>query len=63
MRLPSDRETVTVRVTVNGVQQYNEPINTQMRIAHFTIEGTGTQEVVVYIDDVETDRYMEDFGS
>ena len=63
VRLPSDRETVTVRVTVNGVQQYNEPINTQMRIAHFTIEGTGTQEVVVYIDDVETDRYMEDFGS
>ena len=63
VRLPSDRETVTVRVTVDGVQQYNEPINTQMRIAHFTIEGSGRQEVVVYIDDVETHRYFEDFNS
>lgn len=63
VRLPSDRETVTVRVTVDGVQQYNEPVNTQMRIAHFTIEGIGNQEVIVYIDDVETNRYFEDFSS
>ncbi len=62
VRLPNDRETVTVRVTVDGVEQYNQPVNTQLRVAHFTIEGSGSQEVVIYIDDVEADRYTEDFS-
>jgi len=60
--LPNDRETVVVRVTVNGAQQYNETVDTKMRIAHFTVEGSGSQEVVVYIDNVEVSRYTEDFS-
>lgn len=61
--LPSEPETVTVRVTVGGVEQYNKPADTRMRRITYTIEGTGSQQVVVYIDDVEVKSYTEDFGS
>lgn len=63
--LPTDRETVTIQVTVDGVPQYAEPetVETKMRIARFTVEGKGVQEIVVYIDSVEAKRYTEDFNS
>lgn len=63
--LPTDRETVTIQVTVDGVPQYAEPetVETKMRIARFTVEGKGVQEIVVYIDGVEAKRYTEDFNS
>ena len=61
--LPSEPETVTVRVTVGGIEQYNKPADTRMRRITYTIEGTGSQEVVVYIDDVQVKSYIEDFGS
>jgi len=61
--LPNDREMVTVVVTVGGVEQYRMVVPTQMRIAPYTIEGYGVQEVVVYIDDQVIQTYSEDFGS
>ena len=61
--LPNDdRETVTVVVTVGGVEQYRQDHPTRLRSAFFTIEGSGVQEVVIYIDGVEFERYFEDFS-
>ena len=61
--LPNDRETVTVRVTVGGVEQYNQAVDTRLRKVLFSVEGSGLQEIVVYIDDVPAKSYTEDFGS
>ncbi len=63
VELPNDRESVTVRVTVGGVEQRNEPVDTRMRIYRFNVEGTGLQEILVYIDDVQVKSYTEDFSS
>jgi len=61
--LPNDRESVTVRVTVGGVEQFSQSdVSTRLRSLRFTVEGSGVQEIVVYIDGVEVKRYMEDFG-
>ncbi|MDO4516923.1 MAG: Stk1 family PASTA domain-containing Ser/Thr kinase [Bacillota bacterium] len=54
--LPSDRESVTVRITVDGQEAYNQVVNTSVGIVTTSVEGTGTQQVCIYIDDelVET---------
>ncbi len=54
--LPTDRESVTVRITVGGHEAYNQVVNTAAGTVNTTVSGTGTQEVCVYIDDelVET---------
>ena len=61
--LPNDRESVTVRVTVGGVEQRNDPVDTRMRVYRFNVEGTGLQEILVFIDDVQVKSYIEDFTS
>jgi hypothetical protein len=63
--LPNDRDTVTLQVTVDGVAQYSTPevVETKMRIARFTMTGSGIQEVVVYLDGVEAKRFTEDFDA
>ena len=61
--LPNDRDTVTVVVTVGGVEQHRQEYPTNLRTVRFTIEGSGTQEVIVYIDDAEAMHYFEDFDS
>jgi serine/threonine-protein kinase len=63
--LPNDRDTVTLQVTVDGVAQYSTPevVETKMRIARFTMTGSGVQEVVVYLDGVEAKRFTEDFDA
>ena len=63
VELPNDRETVTVRVTVGGVEQYNDLVDTRMRNCRFNVEGTGLQEILVYIDGVQVKSYTEDFSS
>lgn len=63
VELPDDRETVTVRVTVNGEEKYRQDVPTRLRTTTFTVTGSGQQEVIVYIDDQEVKRYTEDFGS
>lgn len=64
VELPNDRETVTVQVTVGGVVAVpDQLVDTRLRIARFTVEGSGTQEIVVYIDGAQAKVYTEDFGS
>ena len=48
---------------MDGVEKYKENFNTTLRRARYTIEGSGVQEVVVYIDDVEVKRYTENFSN
>ncbi len=62
--LPNDRETVTVRVSVGGTDQvHDQVVETRMRMARFTVEASGVQEIVVYLDGAPVKSYMEDFGS
>ena len=61
--LPTDREKVQVKVTVGGVSCYDAPVNTTINSEiSLSIPGSGTQEVVIYFDGVESDRYNVDFG-
>ena len=60
--LPTDREAVTVSVTVGGVEGYRQEVPTRMRSATYTVTGSGVQEIIVYIDGEEAARYTFDFG-
>lgn len=61
--LPADRETVNVRITVNGADQVNDTVETKMRIARYTVEGSGVQEVVIYLDGTQARSYSLDFSA
>lgn len=63
VEVPQDgRESVQVRVTVNGVERYSEHVSTDRDSLTVPVQGTGRQqEVVTYIDGVETNREMVDF--
>ena len=63
--LPRDgREAVQVRVTVDGEQQMNEPIDTILQVIPVTVYGSGVQEIVVYFDGVadQSQSGPHDFG-
>ncbi len=63
VELPSDRETVEIRITVGGVEVVPaQAWDTRLRFARFTAEGTGVQEVVIYMDGVAVNTYNEDFS-
>ena len=52
--LPRDgRAQVEVVVTVDGVEQYREVVDTQMQLVTVPVRGSGIQTVTVYIDGVE----------
>ena len=52
--LPRDGRTqVEVVVTVDGVEQYREVVDTQMQLVTVPVRGSGIQTVTVYIDGVE----------
>jgi len=61
--LPSDRDTVTVRITVGGVEQINQTESTRMRMVRYNLEGSGQQEVVVYIDNIQSKTLTMDFSN
>ncbi|MFR1050644.1 MAG: Stk1 family PASTA domain-containing Ser/Thr kinase [Oscillospiraceae bacterium] len=61
--LPTDRETVNVRITVGGADQVNDTVETKMRIARYTVEGSGVQEVVIYLDGSQARSYSLDFSA
>jgi serine/threonine protein kinase len=42
--------TVTVRITVGGVDGYNNNVNADQKSVKATVTGTGTQEVQIYIN-------------
>lgn len=65
VNLPLDRDTVAIQVTVGGTAQFSEPqvVETRMRVFRFNVSGSGTQEIVVYIDGVAAKSYTENFDS
>ena len=60
--LPEDRETVTVRITVGGKEAYNQTVDTSVGSVVTPVEGTGTQQICVYIDGALVDQYDETFN-
>lgn len=61
--LPSDRDTVNIRITVGGVDQINDTVETKMRIARYIVEGSGVQAIVIYLDGTQAHSYSLDFSS
>ena len=62
VRLPSEPDSVFLVITVGGVQQYASQVSTNLRSISVTLQGTGTQEVAVYFDDVLYDSLSVDFS-
>ncbi len=63
VNLPTDQETVSLRVTVGGVEQYNNSsVSTANGSVNISVSGSGTQEVVVYVNGGEHERYSLDFN-
>ncbi|MBP1758014.1 MAG: Serine/threonine protein kinase PrkC, regulator of stationary phase [Firmicutes bacterium] len=61
--LPTDRETVLVKVTVDGVVRYESSVNTAINSEISpSIPGSGTQEVAIFFDGVLQTQYSVDFG-
>lgn len=61
--LPTDRETVQVKVTVDGLTRYEATVNTASNSEISpSIPGSGTQEVVIYFDGVPQTSFNVDFG-
>ena len=51
-------------MTVGGaVQVQDQVVETRMRMVRFTVEASGVQQVVVYVDNVPVKDYTEDFGA
>ena len=49
--LPDDgRDSVTVRITVDGEEVYNTPVNTAQGTIYTSVQGSGTAEVCIYFD-------------
>lgn len=64
VNLPSDRDTVTVRILVGGVEKVPaQQVDTRMQTARFTVEGSGHQTVDVYLDDSLYSSTTMDFSS
>ena len=50
--LPSDKETVTVKVTRDGKTVYEKSHNTSAGAVSVVVKGSGTQKIVTYVDGV-----------
>jgi serine/threonine-protein kinase len=61
--LPDEPDTVTLQVKVGGAEQYNETVSTANGSVTIEINGSGKQEVVVYINGVEQNRYEVNFDT
>lgn len=56
--LPDDgRDSVTVRITVDGEEVYNTPVNTAQGTIYTSVQGSGTAEVCIYFDGVLAEQY------
>ena len=60
--LPSEPDTVTLVITVGGVQQFGADVSTNLRSIPITLQGTGTQEIAVYFDGVLFESRNVDFS-
>jgi serine/threonine-protein kinase len=59
--LPTDRDTVEVRITVGGQEAYKNQVNTADGDFTTTVTGTGVQEICIYVDGELVTRYSENF--
>ena len=62
MCIRDSKETVRVRVTVNGQDQFNEDVQTVLGVRVVTLYGTGFQQVDVYLDGQLSETRMMNFG-
>ncbi|MEG2118716.1 MAG: Stk1 family PASTA domain-containing Ser/Thr kinase [Pseudoflavonifractor sp.] len=60
--LPNDRDIVHVSITVGGVEKYSGDVDTHFHVITPPVEGTGVQEVNVYIDTVLVSSQNVDFS-
>ena len=60
--LPDDgRETVNVRITVDGEDVYHNDVSTEQGTFYHSVTGSGAMEICIYFDDVLEKRYTEQF--
>ena len=60
--LPTDeRESVAVRITVDGEEVYSQEVNTDQGTVYTSVRGSGTAEVCVYFDGELADQYSLNF--
>jgi serine/threonine-protein kinase len=62
INLPRDKEMVTVQVLVDGAEKYNNSVSTASGSLTVSLEGKGKQEVIIYLDGMEYDKYELDFN-
>ena len=60
--LPTDRESVEVRITVDGAVKYDNTVSTAVENFAPTVSGSGVQHVCVYLDGALVDEFDKDFG-
>ena len=60
--LPDDgRESVSVRITLDGEEIYNQDVSTAQGTVYTSVRGSGTAEVCVYFDGELADQYNLNF--
>ncbi len=59
--LPQEKETVELRVNVGGNDQFNQIVNTADGTVSVQVTGSGRQEIVIFIDGIEENRFDRDF--
>ena len=60
--LPTDRESVEVKITVDGAVKYDNTVSTSVENFAPTVSGSGVQHVCVYLDGALVDEFDKDFG-
>lgn len=60
--LPTDRDTVQLTVDVNGVVQFDKPVDCSQESIPVSVTGSGTQMVTIYWDGVVHKQYELQFN-
>lgn len=63
INLPRDKDSVTVQVTVGGVEQFNQTVNTSSSPLMVELSGKGKQQVNIYFDGEYDSGNEYDFDS
>ncbi|MDY3015141.1 MAG: Stk1 family PASTA domain-containing Ser/Thr kinase [Evtepia sp.] len=61
VELPTDRETVEVRITVDDQEAYKNVVNTSVGNIYPTLSGSGVKQVCIYFDGEVVERYNLNF--
>ncbi len=63
INLPSEPKIVMIQVFLDGVEKYNGQVYTAQGSVTVSLAGEGEQEVFVYVDGMEYQRYTVDFDA